>query len=96
MYGPVRLFSTPGTPSLTIAKIPSTFDLESGRIYIHPTRVLIGSGAICEGLNLKLALLQLNPTVGALEENTNRIIDAVRKAENGDELFPDVNFGLPR
>jgi len=23
-------------------------------------------------------------------------MDAVRKAENGDELFPEVNFGLPR
>jgi biopolymer transport protein TolR len=23
-------------------------------------------------------------------------MDAVRKADNGDELFPDVNFGIPR
>jgi NAD+ synthase (glutamine-hydrolysing) len=31
---------------------------------------------------VKLALLQLNPTVGALEENANRIIQAVRAAKD--------------
>jgi NAD+ synthase/NAD+ synthase (glutamine-hydrolysing) len=37
--------------------------------------------------DVKLALLQLNPTVGALEENAQRIIEAVRVAESrGAEL----------
>src|ERR1700722_4756529 len=49
------------------------------------TRMIVDLNGVAS--NVKLALLQLNPTVGALEENAHRIIESVRAAErSGAEL----------
>jgi len=74
---------------LAVVKVGSNYDYEGLRSCV--TRLKLANEAFKDESSVTLSA---NPNIPY--QVLISTMDAIRKTENGDELFPDVNFGLAR